>query len=86
MFLTTRLSSDETPKAAALLSDVLADKEWGHSYSPTQTAFNKSTGYPEPLFVYFEKVNSLHICLLQVLTDFRMFPEELSSVQDSQLA
>jgi len=47
--------SDESPKAGALLSDVLTDKEWGHSYSPTQTAFNKSTGYPEPLFIYFEK-------------------------------
>ena len=57
MFLTTLLSTDETAKANALLSEVLADKEWGHSYSPTQTAFNKSTGYTEPLFVYFEKVN-----------------------------
>jgi hypothetical protein len=60
MFLTTYLSTDETPKATALLSEVLADKEWGHSYSPTQTAFNKSTGYPETLFDYFEKVNALH--------------------------
>ena len=57
----TQLSSDETPKALVHLSEVLADKEWGHSYSPVQTAFNKSTGYPEPLFVYFEKVSTLHI-------------------------
>ena len=61
MFLMTLLSTDETPKATALLSDVLADKAWGHSYSPTQTAFNKSTGYPDPIFIYFEKMNTLHI-------------------------
>ena len=86
MFLTIQLSTDETSKAVTLLSEVLADKKWGHSYSPTQTAFNKSTGYPEPLFVYFEKVNTLHICFLQALTDLRMFPEELNSVQDLDLA
>jgi len=47
--------TDEAPKIIALLSEVLADKAWGHSYSPTQTAFNKYTGYPGPLFIYFEK-------------------------------
>ena len=61
MFLTTQLSTDESVKAVVHLSEVLADKTWGHSYSPTQTAFNKSTGYPEPLFIYYEKVNTLHI-------------------------
>ena len=61
MILTVHLSTGESPKAASLLSEVLADKAWGHSYSPTQTAFNKSTGYPETLFTYFEKVNTLPI-------------------------
>ena len=61
MFLTTQLSTDESVKAVVHLSEVLADKTWGHSYSPTQTAFNRSTGYPEPLFIYYEKVNTLHI-------------------------
>ena len=86
MFLTTQLSSDETPKASALLSDVLVDKAWGHSYSPTQTAFNKSTGYPENFFMYFKKVNTLHILFSLGPDQLRMFPEELSSVQDSELA
>ena len=85
LFLMTQLSTDETPKAVALLSEVLADKEWGHSYSPSQTAFNKFTGYPEPYFAYLEKVNTLHF-FFQTLTDLRMFPEELSLVQDSELA
>jgi hypothetical protein len=61
MFLTIWLSTDEVQKAAVLLSEVLGDKAWGHSYAPTQTAFNKSTGYPEPLFIYYEKVNTLYI-------------------------
>ena len=88
MFLMIYLSTDETPKATALLSEVLADKAWGHSYSPTQTAFNKSTGYPEPLFIYYQKVLRTYctFCFLQVLTDLRMFPEELSLAQDSELA
>ena len=86
IFLKIHLSTDETPKAAALLSEVLADKAWGHSYSPTQTAFNKSTGYPGTILTYFEKVNTLDSCFLRALTDLRMFPEELSSVQDSDLA
>ena len=86
MSLTTQLSSDETPKASALLSDVLVDKAWCHSYSPTQTAFNKSTGYPENFFMYFKKVNTLHILFSLGPDQLRMFPEELSSVQDSELA
>ena len=61
IFLTIYLSTDEGQKAAVLLSEVLRDKAWGHSYSPTQTAFNKSTGFPEPLFIYYEKVNTLYI-------------------------
>ena len=61
MFLTTYLSTDETQKAIVLLSEVLADKAWGHSYSPSQTTFNRSTGYTEPQFMYYEKVNTLYI-------------------------
>ena len=68
MFITTQLSTDETPKTISLLSEVLADKEWGHSYSPIQTAFNKATGYPGPLFIYFEKVDTLHV-LFSIGTD-----------------
>ena len=88
VFLMTQLSTDETVKATALLSEVLADKTWGHSYSPTQTAFNKSTGYPGPWpsSMYFQKVNTVHILFLQALTNLRMFPEELSSLQESELA
>jgi len=59
MFLTICLSTDEGQKSAVLLSEVLADKDWGHSYSATQAAFNKYSGYPEPFFIYLEKVNSL---------------------------
>ena len=64
MFLTTYSSTDEVQKSAVLLSEVLADKAWGHSYSPTQTAFNKHTGYPGPMFMYFEKVNTLYFVFL----------------------
>ncbi|KAH9483231.1 3-O-methyltransferase 2 [Psilocybe cubensis] len=46
--------TDECQKSTVLLSDVLADKEWGHSYAPNHTAFNKYTGFPDPLFVYYE--------------------------------
>jgi hypothetical protein len=46
--------TDEVAKSTILLSDVLADKEWGHSYAPNHTTFNKCSGYPDPLFVYFE--------------------------------
>jgi len=59
MFLMIYLSTDEGQKSAVLLSEVLADKAWGHSYSATQTAFNKYSGYPEPFFIYLEKVNTL---------------------------
>ena len=86
MFLTIYLSTDEAQKSAVLLSEVLADKAWGHSYAANQTAFNKYSGYPEPLFIYFEKVNTFYILFRQWLTGLRMFPEELSSVQDSDLA
>ncbi|KAF9544584.1 S-adenosyl-L-methionine-dependent methyltransferase [Agrocybe pediades] len=47
--------TDECMKSNVLLSDVLADKEWGHSYATNQTAFNKYANYPDPVFVYFEK-------------------------------
>lgn len=41
-------------KSAALLPEVLADPEWGSSYEPHHTAFNKYTGFPGKLFEYFE--------------------------------
>ena len=43
-------------KSAVLLSEVFQDKEWGPSYAPNQAAFNKYSGYPEPLFKYYEGV------------------------------
>ena len=49
-------STDECIKSNVLLSDVLADKEWGHSYAANQTAFNKYANYPDPLFIYYDKV------------------------------
>ena len=51
-------STDECVKSAVLLSEVLADKEWGPSYAPHQTAFNKYSGYPDSLFKYFEGVRT----------------------------
>ncbi|KAF9040755.1 S-adenosyl-L-methionine-dependent methyltransferase [Panaeolus papilionaceus] len=46
--------TDEVAKSTILLSEVLADKEWGHSYSPCHTPFNRYSGYTDPLFVFFE--------------------------------
>ena len=86
MFLTIYLSTGESQKAAVFLSEVLADKACGHSYAPNQTAFNKYSGYPEPMFIYFEKANTFYVLFRHGLTGLRMFPEELSSVQDSDLA
>ena len=58
MTLTIYLSTDEVQKSAVLLSEVLADKAWGHSYSANQTAFTKYSGSPDPMFIYYEKVNT----------------------------
>ncbi|KAF8815775.1 S-adenosyl-L-methionine-dependent methyltransferase [Phlegmacium glaucopus] len=46
--------TDECIKSAVLISEVFADKEWGPSYAPHQTAFNKYSDYPDPVFKYFE--------------------------------
>ena len=71
MFLMSYLlSTDEVQKSTVLLSEILADKAWSHSYSPTQTAFNKYSGYPDPLFIYYEKVNAFDI-LFSSWTDRR---------------
>ncbi|TFK36164.1 S-adenosyl-L-methionine-dependent methyltransferase [Crucibulum laeve] len=50
--------TDECQKSAVLLSETLADPEWGHSYSPYQCAFNKYSGYPKGMFDHFEGVES----------------------------
>jgi len=47
--------ADECLKSAVYLPDVLGDKEWGHSYAPNHTAFNKYIGSSESLFQYLEK-------------------------------
>ena len=52
-------STDEGLKSTVFLSDVFADKEWGPSYAPNQTAFNKYSGFPDTLFKYFQEVRSL---------------------------
>ncbi|RDB18706.1 3-O-methyltransferase 2 [Hypsizygus marmoreus] len=46
--------TDENNKAVTVLPDVLANPEWGSSHSAAHSAWNKSTGYPEPLFNWFE--------------------------------
>ncbi|TFK38230.1 S-adenosyl-L-methionine-dependent methyltransferase [Crucibulum laeve] len=50
--------TDECMKSAALLSETLADPEWGPSYSPSQCAFTRFTKYPKPMFEYFEGLDS----------------------------
>lgn len=74
MFLMTQLGPDETPKVHA---NVLADKSMGHSYPPTQTAFFQQIYWVlrTSLFIYYEKVNTLHILLFQAPTDLWIFPE-----------
>ena len=64
-------STDECIKSAVLFSEVLGDKEWGPSYAPHQTAFNKYSGYPDSLFKYFEGVRSyIYIDFDACLNDF----------------
>ncbi|KAF8164770.1 S-adenosyl-L-methionine-dependent methyltransferase [Crassisporium funariophilum] len=46
--------TDECYKSTTCLSDTLADKEWGHSYAPEHSPFNKYSKYSKPLFLYFE--------------------------------
>jgi hypothetical protein len=61
-------STDECLKSAVLLSDVLADKEWGPSYAPDKTAFNKYSGFPDTYFKYF--VRSFEDYVPQCLNSF----------------
>lgn len=46
--------TDECHKSSVLLSETLADPDWGFSYQPQHTPFNKYSKYPEPLFLYYE--------------------------------
>ena len=87
MFLTTLLRTDETPKAAALLSEYSQTK-CGATHIP----------YPKQLLTNLLGTLNLYSSIskrwtqctcyfLQALIDFtRMLTEELSSVQDSDLA
>jgi len=50
---TTGHITDENMKSATQIADVLTDPEWGHSYSPTRTGFNKWVGLDKSLFEYF---------------------------------
>jgi len=36
--------------------DTLLDPEWGFSYAAEHTCFNRATGYPHPLYTFFEDV------------------------------
>ncbi|KAF5350161.1 hypothetical protein D9756_009106 [Leucocoprinus leucothites] len=45
-------------KAAVHLADTLLDPEWGSSYAPEHTAFNRAAGYPRPLYEYLEGKDS----------------------------
>lgn len=46
-------STQEVNGATAHFNEVLIDKDWGHSFAPNHTAFNKNTGYSRSLFEYF---------------------------------
>ncbi|KAJ3570740.1 hypothetical protein NP233_g4206 [Leucocoprinus birnbaumii] len=48
------LVNEPNGKAVAHLADTLLDPVWGPSYAPVNTAFNRATGYPHPLYLYFD--------------------------------
>ncbi|TFK35105.1 S-adenosyl-L-methionine-dependent methyltransferase [Crucibulum laeve] len=50
--------TDECAKSGVLLSETLADPEWGPSRSPYQCPFNRYTKYPKTLFDYYEGIGS----------------------------
>ncbi|KAF9460451.1 S-adenosyl-L-methionine-dependent methyltransferase [Collybia nuda] len=43
-------------RAALYLADTLLDSEWGASYAAEHSPFNRATGYPHPLYMFFEGV------------------------------
>ncbi|KAF9033801.1 S-adenosyl-L-methionine-dependent methyltransferase [Panaeolus papilionaceus] len=47
-------ATDHVQKSATSLPEVLGDKEWGHSFSPRHTAFNRQSQFAGSLFEYFE--------------------------------
>lgn len=49
-------STDENNKSAATLTETLSDPEWGHSYAPEHSPFNRWSKYPKSLFSWFEGV------------------------------
>ncbi|KAG7441668.1 S-adenosyl-L-methionine-dependent methyltransferase [Guyanagaster necrorhizus] len=46
--------TDETNKAAAMLTENLKDPDWGHSYSPVHTPFNSWSKYPGTMFSWYQ--------------------------------
>ncbi|KAF9449478.1 S-adenosyl-L-methionine-dependent methyltransferase [Macrolepiota fuliginosa MF-IS2] len=52
------LADEPGNKAASFLTETLLDPEWGPSYAPELSAFNRSTGYTHPLWLYFEGKDS----------------------------
>ncbi|KAK0234213.1 S-adenosyl-L-methionine-dependent methyltransferase [Armillaria fumosa] len=50
--------TDETNKAASMLTETLKDPDWGHSYSPVHTPFNFWSKYPGSIFSWYEDAGS----------------------------
>ncbi|KAK0437395.1 S-adenosyl-L-methionine-dependent methyltransferase [Armillaria borealis] len=52
------LITDESNKAAAMLTETLKDSDWGHSYSSVQTPFNSWSKYPGTAFMWYQGVGT----------------------------
>ncbi len=50
------ISTDESNKAASMLTETLKDSDWGHSYSSVQTPFNSWSKYPGTAFQWYQGV------------------------------
>ncbi|KAK0478604.1 S-adenosyl-L-methionine-dependent methyltransferase [Armillaria luteobubalina] len=50
--------TDETNKAASMLTETLKDPDWGHSYSPVHAPFNFWSKYPGSIFSWHEDAGS----------------------------
>ncbi|KAK0220874.1 S-adenosyl-L-methionine-dependent methyltransferase [Armillaria nabsnona] len=50
----TDLITDESNKAASMLTETLKDSDWGHSHSSAQTPFNSWSKYPGTAFQWYQ--------------------------------
>ncbi|KAK0479628.1 hypothetical protein IW261DRAFT_148261 [Armillaria novae-zelandiae] len=67
------LRTDETDKAASMLTETLKDPDWGHSYSPGHAPFNFWSKYPGSIFLWYEDavcVAFVEICVLTTRVPF----------------